>query len=58
MNERHENPMPNLERVSIRNAVKQARGSIALAARLLGISQSDLQKRLEQSGLTHESPEE
>jgi DNA-binding protein Fis len=50
--------MPNLERLSTRNAVKQARGSIALAATLLGISQSDLQKRLEQYGLTHESPEE
>jgi DNA-binding NtrC family response regulator len=58
VNERHENRMPNLERVSIRNAVKQARGSTALAARLLGIRKSDLQKRLEQYGLTDESPEE
>ena len=54
MDEQPQDTPPSIERMMIRNALDQAQGNKALAARLLGISQADLQERMQQSGLTDE----
>jgi transcriptional regulator with PAS, ATPase and Fis domain len=49
----------SIERTMIRNALEQAHRDKVLAARLLGISQTEHQKRIEACGMTTDgSPEE
>ena len=47
-----------IERTMIRNALEQADGDKALTARLLGISQAELQKRMQIWGFTTDESRE
>ena len=49
-----ENSRQNIERRMIREALRQANRDKALAARLLGISQPELETRMQMYGLTLE----
>jgi hypothetical protein len=46
MDEQPQDTAPSIERMMIRSALDQAQGNKALAARLLGISQAELQERM------------
>ena len=54
MDETPQHTPSGVERTMIRNALAQAHGDKALAARLLGISATELQERMQQHGLTEE----
>jgi DNA-binding NtrC family response regulator len=59
MHERPQDAPSSVELALIRNALEQAHGDKALAVRLLGISRTELRRRMEQQGLTTEDwPEE
>ena len=59
MTENPQDTPSNMESRMIRAALQQAHRDKALAARLLGISQKELQRRMQLYGLTLEgSPEE
>jgi transcriptional regulator with PAS, ATPase and Fis domain len=59
MAEEPEDAPLSIERTMIRNALEQAHRDKVLAARLLGISQTELQRRIEACGMTTDgSPEE
>jgi transcriptional regulator with PAS, ATPase and Fis domain len=46
------NSPSNIEAAMIRNALEQARRDTGLAARLLGISEAELQRRMRAYGIT------
>jgi transcriptional regulator with PAS, ATPase and Fis domain len=59
MDEKPQDSPPSIELAMIRNALEQAHRDKARAARLLGISQSELQRRMRQYGLPFDgAPEE
>jgi transcriptional regulator with PAS, ATPase and Fis domain len=59
MDEKPRDSTPSIELTMIRNTLEQAHHDKARAARLLGISQSELQRRMQQYGLPFDgAPEE
>ena len=54
MHEQHQDTPSGIERTHIRNVLEQVHGDKALAARLLGLSLTELQERMRQHGLTEE----
>jgi DNA-binding protein Fis len=56
MDEKPQDGPPNIELAMIRNVLEQAHGDKARAARLLGISQSELRRRMQQYGLPFDGP--
>ena len=52
MAERPQDTPLNIEATMIRKALDEARRDQALAARLLGISETELQRRMQRYGLT------
>jgi transcriptional regulator with GAF, ATPase, and Fis domain len=54
MDEQPQDTPSGIERTHIRNALEQAHGDKALAARLLDLSLKELLTRMRQSGLTDE----
>ena len=54
MDEQPQDTPSGIERTHIRNSLEQAHGDKALAARLLGLSLTELQERIQHYGLTEE----